>query len=497
MESRFRVFVRVRPLISEDMMLFKKQTREERAPVVCTKCHEDGKRIFLVKPYYDDREFIFDKVISPELNQEESFDFVGKVIVDEVLNGYNGTIMAYGQTGSGKTFTVFGSRAAVDSYGVEMHNEAGLVPRSIKHIFEFINANLDDAQFQVTVSFSQIYMEMITDLLNPAGTPKGGLQIREDPKSGIFINGLMQRIVTSEEEVMRVIRDAAKARSTNATSMNKTSSRSHAVLQVFLEQRWIEEGPPKKRRIKRGLLTIVDLAGSERLSKSNSEGLRLNEAKNINKSISALGNCVAALTSETARNSIAHVPFRDSKLTRLLTDSLGGNSKTFLYACVGPSLLNYDETYSTLLFATRAMDVKTFAKLNENIDYKMINNPPEGVTQRNILLETHNAELRQELDLLKFKLSQKSRSPSPISGEMSPFTTSMLPEDCKCEETQRELVAKFTHMIQYLQAEIARLNVVIAQLQSERQEEPSTIDALIEKLLTVPELRDKIQRILG
>jgi hypothetical protein len=143
------------------------------------------------------------------------------------------------------------------------------------------------------------------------------------------------------------------------------------------------------------------------------------------------------------------------------------------------------------------MDVKTYAKLNENIDYKTINNPPEGVAQRNILLETHNAELRQELDLLKFKLSQKSRSPSPISGEMSPFTTSMLPEDCKCEETQRELVAKFTHMIQYLQAEIARLNVVIAQLQSERQEEPSTIDALIEKLLTVPELREKIQRILG
>eukprot|EP00358_Blepharisma_japonicum_P002121 CAMPEP_0202953118 /NCGR_PEP_ID=MMETSP1395-20130829/43595_1 /ASSEMBLY_ACC=CAM_ASM_000871 /TAXON_ID=5961 /ORGANISM="Blepharisma japonicum, Strain Stock R1072" /LENGTH=360 /DNA_ID=CAMNT_0049665653 /DNA_START=203 /DNA_END=1281 /DNA_ORIENTATION=- len=360
-------------------------------------------------------------------------------------------MIAYGQTGTGKTYTVFGSRSAIDYYGEGYHEEGGVVPRSIHRIFEFINENIEEAQFQVTISFMQIYMETITDLLSTKPQPKAGLQIREDPKTGIFVGGLTQKIIQNEQELMYIIQEAARARSTGSTSMNKNSSRSHAVLQIFLEQRWIEEGPPKKRRVKRGLLTMVDLAGSERLSKSGSEGLRLNEAKNINKSISALGNCVAALSSDNAN--LSHVPFRDSKLTRLLTDSLGGNSKTTLYACVGPSLLNYDETYSTLLFATRAMRVKTYAKLNENVDYK-INASTEGIIQRNQLLECHNAELKQELELIRMKM--RDASPSPIPGEPS-YLTGFTQEDCRCEEKQRELVSKFTHMIQYLQAEIARL----------------------------------------
>lgn len=156
--------------------------------------------------------------------------------------------------------------------------------------------------------------------------------------------------------------------------MNKNSSRSHAVLQVLVEQRWEEdrrggkEGV-KKRHHRKALLTIVDLAGSERLSKTGSEGLRLKEAQTINKSIAALSNCISVLASEKSLN---HVPFRDSKLTRLLTDSLGGNSKTTICACIGPSLDNYEESYSTLLFATRAMSVRTYVKMNERIEYKML-----------------------------------------------------------------------------------------------------------------------------
>jgi hypothetical protein len=458
MESRLSVYVRVRPLIKEDYSIQKKSS--EGQPPTCTKFFEDKKRIALTKPYYDDREFQVDQVLSSENTQEESYELVGQNVVNEVIEGYNGTIMAYGQTGSGKTFTVFGSKSAIESYGYENHNEGGIVPRAMQHIFNYIRKNIDEAQFQVTVAFMQIYMEIITDLINKEKPNKGGLQIREDPKTGIFVGGLEQISVQNEFEVMQLISDAAKSRNTSATSMNKNSSRSHAVLQVSLEQRWIEEGPPKKRRIKKGLLTIVDLAGSERLSKSGSEGLRLNEAKTINKSISALGNCIAALAEG---NNINHVPFRDSKLTRLLTDSLGGNSKTCIYACIGPALINYDESYSTLLFATRAMNVRTHAKVNENVDFK-ITGSSDGIIQRNLLLETHNHQLRQELDQLKNKIQF---SPSPIMGENSYMANSLMHEECKCEEKQRELVAKFTHMIQYLQGEIARLNIIIANLQNQ------------------------------
>ena len=164
--------------------------------------------------------------------------------------------------------------------------------------------------------------------------------------------------------------------------MNKTSSRSHAVLQIFVEQRWVEssdednqdgrvncQGKIKKRHFRKALLTIVDLAGSERLSKTGSEGMRLQEAKNINKSIAALSNCISALASE---KNLSHVPFRDSKLTRLLTESLGGNCKTTICACISPSLLHYEESYSTLLFATRAMSVRTYVTMNEKVEYKIL-----------------------------------------------------------------------------------------------------------------------------
>jgi hypothetical protein len=482
MENPLSVYVRVRPIIKEDLALQKK-VNAEGPPSVCTKCSESKKQIILSKPYYDDREFTVDRVLSSETSQVESFELVGKNIVNEVIEGYNGTIMAYGQTGSGKTFTVFGSKAAIDSYGFENHPEGGIVPRSLHHIFDYIRDNIDNAQFLVTVSFIQIYMEIITDLLNSNKNNKTGLQIREDPKTGIFINNLEQISVQNEFEVMQIISEAAKARSTSATSMNKNSSRSHAVLQVALDQRWIEEGPPKKRKVKKGILTIVDLAGSERLSKSGSEGLRLNEAKTINKSISALGNCIAALADGS---NISHVPFRDSKLTRLLTESLGGNSKTCMYACVGPTLLNYDETYSTLLFATRAMKVRTHVKINENVDFKL-NSGSEGIIKRNMLLETHNNQLRQELDQLKNKIQF---SPSPIMGDNSYMANSLLHEECRCEEKQRELVSKFTHMIQYLQGEIARLNVVIANLQNEQQ------GGILAKLMAVPEVREIIEKYL-
>lgn len=479
MESRFSVLVRVRPLIREDVEVGTQTRASAKSATICAKCHEDEQRLFLVKPHYDDREFTFDTVLSPGASQAQAYAKAAEGIVSEVTNGYNGTIMAYGQTGSGKTFTVFGSRRAIEHTGRTLHEEAGVVHRAVDQIFEFIKSNIEEAQFQIKVSFLQIYMETISDLLAD-NSPPTGLQIREDPKSGIFISGLTQLPIRSSSELLSLIHEAARLRSSGPTAMNKTSSRSHAILQILLEQRWIESDrseDSKRRRVKKGLLTFVDLAGSERLSKSGSEGVRLSEAKNINKSIAALGNCISALAS-AAEGSPAHVPFRDSKLTRLLTDSLGGNSKTCIYACVGPSLINYDETFSTLLFATRAMKIRTFVQLNEKIDVKVSDLSGTGLIERNAILENQISSIRQEAETLRSQLA--SRSPSHSPGISQALDTSQSPnmstltglsqEDAedKPDIRERQLVARFSHMIQHLQAELARKNIEIAQLRAQQ-----------------------------
>jgi kinesin family member 5 len=306
----------------------------------------------------EDKEFHFDDILDMNSDQLTSYESLGEPILNDILNGYNSTLMAYGQTGSGKTFTVFGSRHSIDTIGKSgpLLNDTGIVPRLVESLFEHIRVNPDNAQFRITTSFLQIYMEQITDLLAPIpfDNNRGSysarnhnasktLTIREDPETGIFVHGLTLKKIRSKEELLNIVKRGARFRSTNSTTMNQTSSRSHAILQIFVEQRWVERAedinndlnhdmrvkPTKKRRHRRALMTIVDLAGSERVSKSGSEGVRLAEAKTINKAISALGNCIVAL-SKNKNNRQGYVPFRDSKLTRILTESLSGNSRTIV-----------------------------------------------------------------------------------------------------------------------------------------------------------------------
>lgn len=306
----------------------------------------------------EDKEFHFDDILDMNSDQLTAYESLGDPILSDILNGYNSTLMAYGQTGSGKTFTVFGSRHSIDTIGKSgpLLDDTGIVPRLVESLFEHIRVNPDNAQFRITTSFLQIYMEQITDLLAPIpfDNNRGSysarnqnasktLTIREDPETGIFVHGLTLKKIRSKEELLNIVKRGARFRSTNSTTMNQTSSRSHAILQIFVEQRWIERAedinndlnhdmrvkPTKKRRHRRALMTIVDLAGSERVSKSGSEGVRLAEAKTINKAISSLGNCIVAL-SKNKLNRQGYVPFRDSKLTRILTESLSGNSRTII-----------------------------------------------------------------------------------------------------------------------------------------------------------------------
>ena len=290
----------------------------------------------------EDKEFQYDSVLDLNTDQLTSYDMLGEPVLTDILNGYNSTLMAYGQTGSGKTYTVFGSRNSIETIGKSgpVLEEIGVVPRVVENLFEYIQQNPKNAQFRITTSFLQIYMEQITDLLAPmpfdnqrgsvssrGGTASKSLTIKEDPKTGIFVHGLTLKKIKSKEELLNIIKRGARFRSTNSTTMNRNSSRSHAILQIFVEQRWTETS--KRRRHRKALMTVVDLAGSERVSKSGSEGTRLAEAKAINKAISALGNCIVALSKQTSRKK-NFVPFRDSKLTRILTESLSGNSKTII-----------------------------------------------------------------------------------------------------------------------------------------------------------------------
>jgi len=328
--GRIRVVVRVRPTIQEDLELpVHPYTGEGHAECVS----EDAQRgtVQLRRPFYDTREFSVDGVLSRHASQSQTYDAVARGLVDSVLEGFNGTILAYGQSGTGKTHTIYGPLAFWHGPSEPPQLElSGIIPRSAAQIFA--HADAKGCQLRVTLASLQIYQETVSDLLCPpaAASSSSSLLVREDPTRGIYVEGLTEVVVESPQQVLRAVQVSATNRATVSTAMNRCSSRSHAMLLMRVEQWERAEGGAAKggaaaggvRVARRGLLSVVDLAGSERVSKSGSEGTRLDEAKRINKSIAALGNCIAALAGP-ARSS-THVPFRDSKLTRLLTDSLGG-----------------------------------------------------------------------------------------------------------------------------------------------------------------------------
>lgn len=264
-----------------------------------------------------------------------------------------------------------------------VNNEhSGLIPRATHQIFEYINRETS-ADINVSISFLQLYRETIQDLLSPSLTNQSNgpsalsattssaypqenenLQIREDPIRGFYVEGLQEFAVRNYGEAEALINLGLENRAIAPTLMNATSSRSHIVLTINIEQKIIGEGSNYSKTLRSKLL-MVDLAGSERVRRTISKGTRLSEAKSINTSLSALGNVIAALAEQTA----THIPYRDSKLTRLLQDSLGGTASTALIATIGPAAVNYGETLSTLLFAQRCMAVKVTPIPHEEVDY--------------------------------------------------------------------------------------------------------------------------------
>jgi len=307
----------------------------------------DNPSLFLPHPY------TFDHIFDMDSTQEDVYQIAAVPAVESLINGYNSTIFAYGQTGTGKTYTMEGF-----SYNY-LSPKKGLIPRAIENIFEYIENNSNsDTTFIIRVTYLQIYNESIDDLLK---SEKKHLSIRENHKKGIYVEGLSEWAVCSPNDIYALLEKGAQNRTKAHTKMNDVSSRSHAVFTIILEQMKIYNG---KKKVKCGKLNMVDLAGSERVKLSGATGKQLDESRRINKSLSALGNVINALTDPKTK----HIPYRDSKLTRLLQNSLGGNCKTSMIAMISPYDGSFNESISTLNFAKRAKRIRIKASINEEVN---------------------------------------------------------------------------------------------------------------------------------
>eukprot|EP00455_Lapot_gusevi_P045945 TRINITY_DN5959_c0_g1_i6.p1 TRINITY_DN5959_c0_g1~~TRINITY_DN5959_c0_g1_i6.p1 ORF type:complete len:726 (-),score=130.19 TRINITY_DN5959_c0_g1_i6:93-2270(-) len=291
--------------------------------------------------------FTYDAVYDWNSTQDEVFRETAKPIINSVLEGYNGTIFAYGQTGTGKTHTMEGAYQPAELRGI--------IPRSFAYIFDSIT-NSAGTQFLVRVTFLEIYNDEIRDLLQDTDQR---LDLKEN-QNGVYVKDLSTHIVQSEEDTMQLLELGKSHRKKGATLMNPNSSRSHCIFTLTIESSDTREDGTQ--HIRAGKLNMVDLAGSERQDKTGAQGVRLKEAAKINLSLTALGNVISALTSRQSK----HVPYRDSRLTRLLQDSLGGNTKTVMVANIGPADYNFEETVSSLRFASRAKQIQNKPIVNED-----------------------------------------------------------------------------------------------------------------------------------
>lgn len=365
-EESVRVVVRCRPLNGREKAM--------NCGVVVQTVTEAG-QVQLARPgaggdAEPPKKFTFDGAYGMDSNSQMIYEDLGFPLIESVLDGYNGTVFAYGQTGCGKSFTMEGIP--------DPPEHRGLTPRSFEHIFQEV-AVRENTKFLVRVSYLEIYNENVRDLLGSDQTAK--LELKEHPDRGVYVRDLSEHVVHNTTDVLKLMAMGSKHRSVGATLMNADSSRSHSIFTVWLEACEAgEEGGEEKLRASK--LNLVDLAGSERQGKTGATGDRLKEATKINLSLSALGNVISALVDGKAK----HIPYRDSKLTRLLQDSLGGNTKTLMVAAISPADNNYDETLSTLRYANRAKNIKNKAIINEDPKDALLRQYQEEINQLKALL---------------------------------------------------------------------------------------------------------------
>uniref|UniRef100_A0A1A8EHM6 Kinesin-like protein KIF19 n=1 Tax=Nothobranchius kadleci TaxID=1051664 RepID=A0A1A8EHM6_NOTKA len=378
-DHQLTVALRIRPLSDGE--------QEEGATIVAHRV--DDQMVVLMDPMEDpddilrahrsrEKTYLFDVAFDFSASQEEVYRATTKGLIEGLISGYNATVFAYGPTGCGKTYTMLGT-----------DKEPGIYVRTLNDLFRAIEETSDDMLYSISMSYLEIYNEMIRDLLNPSS---GFLDLREDSKGVIQVAGITEVSTINAQEIMELLMKGNKQRTQEPTAANQTSSRSHAVLQVAVKQQSRCRDVLQEVRFAR--LFMIDLAGSERAAQTQNRGQRLKEGAHINRSLLALGNCINALSD---KNGTKYVNYRDSKLTRLLKDSLGGNSRTVMIAHISPAFMAFEESRNTLTYADRAKSIRTRVKKNLiNVSYHI-------AQYTNII-----SDLRCEIQRLKKKIAEQS-----------------------------------------------------------------------------------------
>ncbi|XP_078333435.1 kinesin-like protein KIF21A isoform X4 [Crassostrea virginica] len=482
-DSSVRVALRVRP-----------QLAKERIDMcqVCTTV--DSTQVILGK----DKSFTYDYVFDMPTQQEAIYSDCVRILIDGCFDGYNATVFAYGQTGSGKTYTMG------TGFDVSLpENEVGIIPRAVDHLFRGIEecrrkameSNIPPPDFKVNAQFIELYNEEILDLLDTTRDPesrmrKSHIKIHEDATGGIYMVGVATRPVHSLEDTMECLKNGALSRATASTNMNSQSSRSHAIFTLHIKQQRVvhdenlgDEGKEPEALNEFETLTakfhFVDLAGSERLKRTGATGDRAKEGISINCGLLALGNVISALGDKAKKGT--HVPYRDSKLTRLLQDSLGGNSRTLMIACISPSDRDFVETLNTLKYANRARNIKNKVIANQDKASKQMaalraeivtlqqelmefksgkrkvdESGVESVNDmfhENTMLQTENDKLRQRIKSMHETVEMLTKRNSDLLAEKAVLGVYNISEDARDSEVTK-LIEGYVKELEELRAKL-------------------------------------------
>ncbi|XP_039710297.1 LOW QUALITY PROTEIN: kinesin-like protein KIF17 [Pteropus medius] len=409
------------------------------------------------------KQFTFDGAYYMDHYTEQIYNEIAYPLVEGVTEGYNGTIFAYGQTGSGKSFTMQGL--------LDPPSQRGIIPRAFEHVFESVQC-AENTKFLVRASYLEIYNEDVRDLLGPDTKQK--LELKEHPEKGVYVKGLSMHTVHDVAQCERIMETGWKNRSVGYTLMNKDSSRSHSIFTISIEIYAVDERG--KDHLRAGKLNLVELAGSERQSKTGATGERLKEATKINLSLSALGNVISALVDGRCK----HIPYRDSKLTRLLQDSLGGNTKTLMVACLSPADNNYDETLSTLRYANRAKNIKNKPHINEDPKDALLREYQEEIKKL-------KAILAQQMNPNNLSALLSNQVPlNPVQTEEKPLPPPVIQHDTEAEkqlirEEYEERLARLRADYEAEQESRARLEEDITAMRNSYDVKLSTLEENLRK----------------
>ncbi|TXG58235.1 hypothetical protein EZV62_016064 [Acer yangbiense] len=424
-----QVLLRCRPFSDDEL--------RNNAPQVLT-CNDYMREVAVsqnIAGKHIDRVFTFDKVFGPTAQQKDLYEQAVVPIVNEVLEGFNCTIFAYGQTGTGKTYTMEGEcKKAKSGPNGELPLEAGVIPRAVKQIFDTLEGQ--NAEYSVKVTFLELYNEEITDLLAPEEISRVSLEekqkkqlpLMEDGKGGVLVRGLEEEIVTSASEIFTLLERGSAKRRTAETFLNKQSSRSHSLFSITIHIK--ESTPEGEELIKCGKLNLVDLAGSENISRSGAREGRAREAGEINKSLLTLGRVINALVEH-----LGHIPYRDSKLTRLLRDSLGGRTKTCIIATVSPAVHCLEETLSTLDYAHRAKNIKNKPEVNQKMMKTTLIKDLYGEIER-LKAEVYAAREKNGVYIPKERYYQEESERKAMADQIEQMGASMETHQKQHEELQ-------------------------------------------------------------